>query len=124
MDRREYLETKFGGRENAARVYARIDEAAQAAGLEIDWEGIERHAQHARRAPADPLGGLEGRQTPVVAALFRAYWREGRDIGDAGHASGRRRGAGLDRAMTLGFSRAARTPTRSGRATPMRGSAG
>lgn len=41
MDRRAYLETKFGGRENAARVYARIDEAAQGAGLGINWEGIE-----------------------------------------------------------------------------------
>ena len=31
MDRRTYLETKFGGRENAVAVYARIDEAARAA---------------------------------------------------------------------------------------------
>jgi predicted DsbA family dithiol-disulfide isomerase len=43
--------------------------------------------------------GLEGRQTPVVAALFRAYWREGRDIGDRAVLLDIAAAAGLDRAM-------------------------
>jgi len=41
MDRRTYLETKFGGKENAVKVYGRIEEAAIAAGLEINFEGIK-----------------------------------------------------------------------------------
>ena len=31
MDRREYLETKFGGKDNAAQVYGRIADTAKAA---------------------------------------------------------------------------------------------
>ena len=32
MDRRAYLEAKFGGKDNAVKIYARIAEAAEAAG--------------------------------------------------------------------------------------------
>jgi predicted DsbA family dithiol-disulfide isomerase len=101
MDRREYLETKFGGRENAARVYARIDEAAQAAGLAINWEGIEVTPNTLDAHRLIHWAQLEGRQTPVVAALFRAYWREGRDIGAREVLLDLAGGAGLDREMTL-----------------------
>ncbi len=45
MDRRDYLETKFGGKDKAAAVYARIDEAAKAAGLN---DQLGRHHPHAR----------------------------------------------------------------------------
>ncbi len=41
MDRREYLETKFGGKENAVRVYSQIETAAKTAGLNIDFGGIK-----------------------------------------------------------------------------------
>ena len=42
MDRRAYLEAKFGGREAAVQVYGRIADAAEAAGLSIDFAGISR----------------------------------------------------------------------------------
>ncbi len=99
MDRREYLETKFGGREAAARVYARIDAAAQAAGLEIAWETIRTTPSTLDAHRLVHWAGLEGRQTPVVAALFRAYWREGRDIGDRTVLLDIAEAQGLDRAM-------------------------
>jgi predicted DsbA family dithiol-disulfide isomerase len=99
MDRREYLETKFGGKENAASIYARIDEAARAAGLEINWEGIAVTPSTLDAHRLIHWAGLEGRQTPVVAALFRAYWREGRDIGDREVLLDIAEAAGLDRAM-------------------------
>lgn len=56
MDRRTYLETKFGGRENAVSVYGRIAEAAEASGLALNLEGITRTPQHPERPSADPLG--------------------------------------------------------------------
>jgi predicted DsbA family dithiol-disulfide isomerase len=100
MDRRDYLETKFGGREAAARVYARIDQAAQDAGLEIAWDGIRVTPNTLDAHRLIHWAGLEGRQTPVVAALFRAYWREGRDIGDPAVLLDLAEAAGLDRAVT------------------------
>lgn len=99
MDRRTYLETKFGGRENAIAVYSRIDEAAKAAGLEINWEGIAVTPNTLDAHRLIHWAGLEGRQTPVVSALFRAYFREGRDIGDRGVLLDIAEAAGLDRAM-------------------------
>jgi predicted DsbA family dithiol-disulfide isomerase len=99
VDRRDYLEAKFGGQANAAGVYARVDEAARAAGLEIDWGAIPRVPNTLDAHRLIHWAGLEGRQTPVVSALFRAYWREGRDIGDRAVLLDIAEAAGLDRAV-------------------------
>ena len=40
MDRRAYLEGKFGGKEGAVRAYAPIVEMAEKVGLSIDFEGM------------------------------------------------------------------------------------
>ena len=100
MDRRAYLEAKFGGKAQAAEVYARIDEAARRAGLEIDWSTIERAPNTLDAHRLIHWAGLEGRQNAVVAALFRAYFREGRDIGDRAVLLDIAGAAGLDAAMT------------------------
>jgi len=42
MDRRAYLEGKFGGPEGAAQAYAPVRARAAAAGLEIDFDAIPR----------------------------------------------------------------------------------
>ncbi|EPX80329.1 DsbA family oxidoreductase [Litoreibacter arenae] len=82
MDRREYLEHKFGGKEGAVRVYAQIAEAGEAAGLEIDFSAIQRTPNTINAHRLIHWAGLEGRQTAIVSKLFRAYFKEGRDIGD------------------------------------------
>ncbi|RBI85023.1 DsbA family oxidoreductase [Rhodosalinus halophilus] len=82
MDRHAYLEAKFGGPEKAAEVYATIAEHAEAAGLEIDWSRIGRTPNTLDAHRLIHWAGIEGCQTAVVSALFRAYFREGRDIGD------------------------------------------
>ena len=99
MDRREYLETKFGGKENAGKVYARIAEAAEAAGLVIDFEGIRRTPNTLDAHRLIHWAGLEGRQTAVVSRLFKAYFEEGKDIGDSTLLLDIAEGVGLDRAM-------------------------
>ena len=101
MDRRAYLEAKFGGRERAAAVYARIDEAALEAGLSIDWAAIERTPNTLDAHRLILWSAVEGRQDAVANALFRAYFVEGRDIGDAGVLSDIAAGAGMDRDVVV-----------------------
>lgn len=99
MDRREYLETKFGGRDQAVAVYARIAEAAEAAGVAIDFEGIRRTPNTLDAHRLIHWAGLEGRQTAMVSALFRAYFQEGKDIGASDVLLDLAETVGLDRAM-------------------------
>ena len=83
VDRATYLEAKFGGKARAAQVYARIEEAAQAAGLVIDFAAMKRMPNTLDAHRLIHWAGLEGRQAAMVAALFAAFFRDGRDIGDA-----------------------------------------
>ena len=82
MDRREYLETKFGGQEGALRVYGQIDQAAQNIGLHLDFAGIKRTPNTIDAHRLIHWAGMEGVQTLVVDKLFKAYFKEGRDISD------------------------------------------
>lgn len=82
MDRRAYLEGKFGGKDGAVRAYAPVVEHAEAAGLKIDFEGMKRTPNTLDAHRLIHWAGIEGRQTATVSALFTAYFVEARDIGD------------------------------------------
>lgn len=82
MDRREYLETKFGGKDNAIKVYSRIAEAAEAAGLALNFAKIDRTPNTINAHRLIHWAGLDGVQTAAVSRLFKAYFEEGADIGD------------------------------------------
>ncbi|UWR24021.1 DsbA family protein [Sulfitobacter sp. S190] len=83
MDRRAYLEGKFGGKEGAVRAYAPVVENAQKAGLKINFEGMKRTPNTLDAHRLIHWAGIEGRQTAAVSALFKAYFVDTRDIGDA-----------------------------------------
>ena len=100
MDRREYLETKFGGRARAVQVYGQIEDAAIAAGLKINFSGIKRTPNTIDAHRLIHWAGLEGRQTAAVSRLFKAYFEEGQDIGDHGILVEIADGIGLDKALT------------------------
>jgi predicted DsbA family dithiol-disulfide isomerase len=100
MDRRTYLEAKFGGRDNAVAVYARIEEAALAAGLAIDFGRIKRTPNTLDAHRLIRWAGLEGRQTAAVSRLFKAYFVDGEDIGDHEVLLAIATGIGMDREMT------------------------
>ncbi len=82
MDRRAYLEGKFGGKEGAVRAYAPVVENAEAAGLKINFEGMKRTPNTLDAHRLIHWAGIEGRQTAAVSALFQAYFVDVRDIGD------------------------------------------
>lgn len=83
MDRRAYLEGKFGGKEGAVRAYAPVVEHAEKAGLTINFEAMQRTPNTLNAHRLIHWAGVEGRQTAAVAALFHAYFVDARDIGDA-----------------------------------------
>ena len=100
MDRREYLEAKFGGKENAIRVYSKIADAAEAAGLTINFDRIERTPNTVDAHRLIHWAGLEGRQAAIIARMFKAYFENGQNIGDREVLLDMAEGAGLDREMT------------------------
>ena len=82
MDRRAYLEGKFGGKEAAVRAYAPVAEHAEKAGLKIDFEGMTRTPNTLDAHRLIHWAGIEGKQTAAVSALFTSYFVEARDIGN------------------------------------------
>lgn len=100
VNRAEYLEAKFGGKAKAVEIYARVEAAARDAGLEIDFGSIPTMPNTLNAHRLIHWAGLEGRQTAIVSALFRAYWREGRDIGNSAVLIDIAEAAGMDRALT------------------------
>jgi len=98
-DRRAYLEAKFGGKESADRVYGRIAEAADAAGLKLDLDGIDRTPNTIDAHRLIHWSGLEGRQTAAVSGLFRAYFEDGKDTGQRETLLDIAASIGLDRDM-------------------------
>ena len=82
IDRRAYLEAKFGGRERAAQIYESVRAAGKTAGIDFAFERILRQPNtldaHRLISWAQARGGAE----EVVERLFRAYFLEGRFVGD------------------------------------------
>jgi predicted DsbA family dithiol-disulfide isomerase len=83
MDRRAYLEAKFGGKEGAVQAYLPVVEEAAKSGLKLNLDAIARTPSTLDAHRLIHWAGIEGRQTPVVSALFSAYFIDGRDIGAA-----------------------------------------
>lgn len=81
MDRRAYLEGKFGGKDGAVRAYAPVVDHAEKAGLTINLDKIARTPNTLNAHRMIHWAGVEGKQTDVVDALFQAYFVDGKDIG-------------------------------------------
>jgi predicted DsbA family dithiol-disulfide isomerase len=99
VDRRTYLETKFGGQEGAVKAYLPVAQHAEKAGLKINFEGIQVTPNTLDAHRLIHWAGLEGKQTAMVAALFRAYFVDGRNIGDHETLADIAGEVGLDREM-------------------------
>lgn len=101
MDRRAYLEGKFGGKEAAAKAYAPVLEQASAAGLTINFEGMERTPNTLDAHRLIHWAGIEHKQIAAVDALFQAYFVEARDIGSHEVLADIADGVGMDASVVL-----------------------
>jgi len=83
MDRKQYVETKFGGPERARDVYSRVADAGSEEDIPFDFAAIRRTpntiASHRLIRYADDQ---PGGQDALVDALFQAYFIRGENIGD------------------------------------------
>ena len=82
MDRRAYLEGKFGGKAAAVQVYGNIERQAQTLGLSIDFAAMKRTPNTINAHRLIHWAGLEQKQQGLVDALFDAYFCKGVDIGE------------------------------------------
>ena len=82
MDRRAYLEGKFGGKDGAVKAYAPVVEHAEKSGAHINFDAIRKTPNTIDAHRLIHWAGIEQRQSFVVDLLFKAYFVDGRDIGD------------------------------------------
>ena len=101
MDRRDYLEGKFGGKEGAVRAYAPVVEHAEKAGLTINFEAMQRTPNTLDAHRLIHWAGIEGKQNDVVDALFQAYFVDAKDIGDHEVLADIAAACGMERDVTL-----------------------
>ena len=98
MDRKSYLEAKFGGAERAQAVYERVEAAAAEAGVEVRFDRIPKTPNTIDAHRLIRWSRTTGNQSALVERLFRLYFAEGADISD--HA------VLLDAAEAVGMERA------------------
>ena len=104
IPREEYRKAKFGSIERSRGLDARVAAEGEGEGIAFAFERIERTpntvAAHqlidlAQRQDAEAAQKQQGLGTAVVSALFKAYFEEARDIGDAAVLAAIATGAGV-----------------------------
>jgi predicted DsbA family dithiol-disulfide isomerase len=85
MPRAEYRKAKFGSLERSRELDARVIAEGKSEGIDFAFDRIERTPN---TSEAHKLIALAEDQGPVVDALFRAYFEEAKDIGDASVLAG------------------------------------
>ena len=83
VDRRTYLEEKFGGPDRAREIYARVEAAGREVGIAFQFELIDRqpNTTDAHRLIAWAQAVAPECADRLVERLFLAYFTEGVDIG-------------------------------------------
>ena len=96
LDRKNYLESKFGGPEGAERVYGAIREAGKSVGIDFNFDAISVTPNTIDSHRVIHWADGEGKQDAVVEALFRGYFLEGANIGDAAVLADAASSCGMD----------------------------
>lgn len=81
VDRREYMEAKFG-KSRSKEVGNVIREAADEAGITLAFDKIQRSPNTFDSHRLIRWGASAGAQNEIVEILFRRYFEDGEDIGD------------------------------------------
>lgn len=103
MERRRYMELKFGGSDRAKAVYEPIIATGDSEGLAFAFDKIKHTPNTAASHRLVRLAQAEERGGEALDALFAAYFFEGRDIGDTAVLTELGESLGLDRQRTAEY---------------------
>ena len=81
--RADYRRAKFGSAERAAQLDARVAQEGAGEGIQFAFDRMQRTPNTQAAHRLIDLAQSQGKGNAVVDALFRAYFEEARDIGDA-----------------------------------------
>ena len=82
IDRREYVQAKFGGPERATQIYERVRAAGASAGIPFAFERIARQPNTRDAHRLVTWAQNRGDAQQIVERLFVAFFIEGRNPGD------------------------------------------
>jgi len=102
-DRMAYRAQKFGSAERARELDERVATAAAAVGLQFRQDLMLRTPNTLDAHRLIWLAGREGDQDEVMEAVFKAYFTQGRDIGDRDVLADCAVEGGLDRTTVADF---------------------
>ena len=97
MDRRIYLDAKFGGAEARRAIEERVAKAGESDGLVFAFDRIERTPNTFDAHRLIWFAGQQGCQDEVAEALFHSYFTKGSEIGNPGSLAEVASGCGLNR---------------------------
>jgi predicted DsbA family dithiol-disulfide isomerase len=103
MDRRQYLDMKFGSPAAARTIYDQVSTAGAAEGIRFAFERVTRTPNTFAAHRLIWWAGRQGKQDEMVEILFRRYFLEGGDIGHIDTLSQAAADAGFDRAIASTF---------------------
>jgi predicted DsbA family dithiol-disulfide isomerase len=98
LNRRTYLDAKFGGAEARQAIEARVAKAGETAGIVFAFDRIERTPNTFEAHRLMWLAQQQGKQDELAEVLFHAYFSEGRDLANGQTLVEIATEAGLDRA--------------------------
>ncbi|MFC3225855.1 DsbA family oxidoreductase [Marinibaculum pumilum] len=99
VDRKAYLEAKFGGPERAQQIYDNIRDAGAEENIDFDFAAIPKTPNTLDSHRLIRWAASAGVQDLVVERLFQAYFENGEDIGDRQVLLGIAEEAGMDRGL-------------------------
>jgi predicted DsbA family dithiol-disulfide isomerase len=100
MDRKDYLRAKFGDASGGKR-YDAIVEAGKSEGIDFQFDKIKRTPNTILAHRLIRFAARHDKQDALVEALFRAYFTDGKDIGDIENLAAVAAGVGVDAAQYL-----------------------
>jgi predicted DsbA family dithiol-disulfide isomerase len=96
VPRRVYRQAKFGSMDYSDKLDARVAEAGRAVGLDFRFDRVNWTPNTFDAHRLIWIAGQKGVQDAVAERLFRAYFEEGRNIGEPAVLAEVAQGAGLD----------------------------